>query len=420
MTIKIRKKKSVWCAMNYYVIVFSFLYILVPILTIGSLGNVLLYISILLLVACIVFHPKRYNVDTIFSFMSIFLVILILHYGKWVTITQKRTLLNTVISLGTFWMFYVLSDSTYRLPYEDRKKMLNLYLILIGITSVTTILGCFRFPLASRDLAGGVSAEQTLLYTGLNIGGYDFIYGVVIATPYLMYLMYKSRGIKKMFIIAVIVVSVIAVIISQYTTALVLISTSIFLMIIYFSAYTRRRKVILYFILAAGVFFCVSGGLTLILPYVVDFLWKSDKSIAARAFEQIIGYLSGGGWYGNSQIRAELRRQSMQVFLHNPLYGCVFHPQKLGGHSEIIDLMGSGGVIGLGLFVYLILRFYKKMSLKIKDVNLKFTFLVDLGAFIFLAYINTAFIAPDIAISCFFLPTLLFDVTEKIPAHVIQ
>lgn len=85
----------------------------------------------------------------------------------------------------------------YFIVYKRGREVLyyrNIILAAFGITIITTCIGLIRFPFAARILATIESSSDAsaVLYNWYNIGGYDFIYMVVLLYP-LLILAYKRK-----------------------------------------------------------------------------------------------------------------------------------------------------------------------------------------------------------------------------------
>ena len=88
------------------------------------------------------------------------------------------------------------------------------------ITSITTIIGLNIYPHAARDLAG---ANVLDVYYRKNIGGYGFIYTLVLFIPILLYA-YKNMTFSflKICFSIIIFLFYICIFKSQYTIAAIL------------------------------------------------------------------------------------------------------------------------------------------------------------------------------------------------------
>ena len=76
--------------------------------------------------------------------------------------------------------------SYYASEFTDNRfksNYLQFAAILFGITSITTIIGLEIFPGACRELASGTAVYDTERYTRINIGGFEFIYSLVLFIP---------------------------------------------------------------------------------------------------------------------------------------------------------------------------------------------------------------------------------------------
>lgn len=407
------KKKLDWYAVTYYSIVLSITYLMMPLLR-GFLPEVITHVIMIffmmLSIIGIIIQNRSVRYKNILKMGMVFVFILLTYYGKWVlrdSRLENNTFTARITQLYTFWMFYLLSINASNFSNNDKKRLLHYFLGLTFITATTTSIGLFYYPMAARLLAGWATPEEAILFRRLNIGGYEFIYGLMLLFPYIVYFLYKYKGKQKqIFFWAFLIMSVLALIMSQYATAFVLAFLAIILPVMFQSK--RTRIIAFFFVILFILLFC-TDILSDILIWIRDLFLQHKFTTMAERINQIISYLRGNDWYGTSQARAQYRIQSINVFLENPLFGCFMNPKPLGEHSEIFDTMAESGILGLSIFVYFIIDHVKRFFCINKDVLLKTVFIVDCILFVILAFIDTLFTSPDIALVFFLIPSLLIQ-----------
>lgn len=405
------KKRPQWYAFTYISVLLAMTYILLPTIrahlpSIVNQAIMLLFTGLSFL--GIILQNDWHKPANLTALISVIAFIIIIYLGKWQLIDSftGNSMLSRMFTLYEFWIFWIISKNAIKFSDDDKRRLLKYNLLLITVTSVTTIIGCLTYPMASRLLAGAASSNEYKLFRGLNIGGYEFIYGVTMLIPLLFYAVYKAKE-KKLFLFAAILIVCIAVIISQYATALVLVIITISLTNILYFVRSKKGQIFLIITITILMLLLFSGILMQLLYWLEDILLDYKLETVASRIGEIIHFIKENNWNGTAEAREYLRMQSFSVFLKNPLYGCLFKPEALGGHSEILDILGAGGIIGISLFAIPVISHYKLIKLVNKDRLFKIIFFFEFVIFIVLAYANTLFTSPDIALAFFFIPTLL-------------
>lgn len=249
--------------------------------------------------------------------------------------------------------------------FNSAKIILGFYLLRILITMVTTIIGLQIFPGASRDLGNGEFVAKSPLYPvylSLNIGGFDFVYTIVLLIPIVCYLLRYSSEFKKATTLKLIaalllVFCMYCILKMEYTTALlfsVLASTSLFATI-----KTNIRKYLI-FVFAIGVFFYLSKGILAQGLEYMSTMVESDE-IAVRLSDMansILGQATSE--VSDVDARQDVYATSLNAIESNPL-GAWFTSSKIGGgHSFILDYIAKYGPIGLILIICMLRIVYKE------------------------------------------------------------
>lgn len=114
------------------------------------------------------------------------------------------------------------------------RLFLKFLLVFILITAIYSIIGLNKYPLASRQLAGGLARKGDFatidFYKTIGIAGYDFYYGLAFAMPVFIMLLKKhwDNVFQRFLILFYIGIIYYAIIKSQMTTALLFASLNIF------------------------------------------------------------------------------------------------------------------------------------------------------------------------------------------------
>lgn len=261
----------------------------------------------------------------------------------------------------------------YIINSNDGKLAKHLYyvlLIMYIVTAITSYLGFQVYPLAARDLATTLSEEESVLYDvycRMNIGGFTFIYTLVLVIPLIVGGIKYKIG-NSFYLVLITVLFFLVVIKSQYTTALLLVLLS--LVLLFVNKKFDKRKTYGLFILVLFVLVFASS----ILPPILSSISRSVESevLSERLDDLSIG-LSGEKQMGNIGVgsdvdaRFELLMKSIKVFLNTYTLG-AWGSQALGGHSFVLDNMANFGIIGL---IAIIIIWVKMYSLYLKHFDKK-------------------------------------------------
>lgn len=221
------------------------------------------------------------------------------------------------------------------------------------ITTVTTIVGCAMYPEASRILASVDSKDvESSLYDWRNIGGYSFVYLMVLLHP-LLILAYKRRKIKlSKALIGTVLIFVLAIF-SEYTTALLLVLIT---SILYFSGKTFKISNLIFLLILAIL------AVTVFSEFFSIFLNNLADKVNSENIAYRLRALAGGrtGIENSEDNRIGLYENSFKTFLNNPLIGtCLNGGGGIGGHSFILDFMAQYGIVGLIVMVLMYITIYK-------------------------------------------------------------
>lgn len=275
-------------------------------------------------------------------------------------------ILNSIIT----WIPCIIAILCYsQINLVSQKRLLQFALVAMAITSVTTIFGLQIYPESSRELASATE-EMRIIYMSLNIGGFEFIYALVLAIPVIFWMINQTKGFIKLMNIVILLIFLYCIYMSAYTTAL-LISIIMLLLLIYHT-YPHLRNMI---IIGCVLFFIMfgSGALSSI------FMWLSSEVESEYVSDRLlqIGLVLQGQSIENldtetSNERLLLMKNAWEGFFSSPLWGnnlISWNKDVLSGHSLGLDILSSAGILGLVFFVSIFYKVYKKIfSTKFKDL----------------------------------------------------
>lgn len=243
---------------------------------------------------------------------------------------------------------YILTYRKYEINFFG--KLICLALI---ITVITTMLGLHQYPEAARWLAAVESSDsaQLILYEQKNIGGYDFVYTIVLLYP-LIILAYKRKKLNPILVTIMTSGILIFLIYAEYTTALLffLVTTTMFFMRRSF----KERDVVMFAIVAIILCMIFSDEISQWLT------WFADQ-LNSEIFSERLYALAGGtdGLAESESNRLELYMKSFNTFLNHPMLGTFLSGgYGSGGHSFILDMLAQFGLLGAVVLVYMYRRIF--------------------------------------------------------------
>ncbi len=368
-------------------ILFAFMlaYSIAPILSRAVSTFLTTYFYMLLVVLTLfiaIFSERQASFD-----QYVFLLIPFLAYQLLTYLTRTSSL---VIWGYSIMLFILPVTMGYYLMNQGKKHSIKLskaLLFWIFVTIVTTIIGLIRYPLAARILATFDSSQdaELILYNWNNIGGYDFVYTLVLLYP-LLILAFKQKRISGI-VTAILSVSIgVVIVLSEYTIALLLfLMTSVLFLF--------RRKLSL-----GNMTAFIAIGLLMIIFFSDLFsgllLWLADLFEDRAFFHERLTALAGGitGLESSESNRLELYRESVSNFLKNPIFGTMFSGRPSGGgHSQILDALSNYGLVGAALIVLMYRQMYVHFIRKHKTSDGYGYVIWFFIQSIFLSTINTGF-----------------------------
>ena len=234
---------------------------------------------------------------------------------------------------------------------------LNTMAIFTGITCVTTIIGLRKYPMASRELASGTALYDTLRYKMVNIGGYEFIYALVLLIPVLFWMIKRAKGFWKIIYVFVLVLDMLCIYASQYTIALICVLVA---WIVIWMQKNRRAATV--FTICVVVFLLL-GGITFLSQM---FYWASDiieYDYVSDRLRQVAQLLSGQTVNTEtSRERVEHYMNQLEAFSSSPILGHNWYSYSrryISGHSFVLDALAGAGIVGGTILVVFFRKLYK-------------------------------------------------------------
>ena len=286
----------------------------------------------------------------------------------------------------------------------------RLVIVTIGLclllTSITTYIGCIKYPSASRDLAGQLLSsgdrETFMFYQALNIGGFGYIYTIVLLFP-LLILLIKETGYNKIIFKTIFVILLIwiymVIMQSEYTTALI---GSSLCFVLFFISSKKKNNIVGVVLLMVLLYY-----LSTLLLYFSTII---DSTIISHRMEDVSRILQGEvTTSGDADIdsRSYLYTLGWNAFLESPVIGTG---KIVGGHSFLLNYLSRYGIIGLSIMIFMFIKMY---NYAIKPEKGCFTYHYVL--FVFFLQIIIAILNPIVFYNCFtvILPLFCFVIKRS-------
>lgn len=351
---------------------------------------------------------KRYGY--LWALISLFLVSSIYYTASWIMRMKTTTYLFNSLCC---WEIAVYGILTLRGVVRYEKKIVLLVFFITIITAITTIVGLEQFPMAVRELGRRVSysgLDVKTLYYSKNIASWGQLYGIVFILGGLIYSFKQTR--KKIMLFAIILIEI-CIVKSQLTFALLI---SIMLLFLIFTNIKSQKIYYPLIFLAIFLFVLMVGNIKHLVLWSIDLLNQFEFQMLTKKLGDLYTLLIGS-IEGDAAVRFRLYTQSLNTFLEYPfgLYWLsnVYLEDYIGFHSEICDIIGALGVLGL-FIVILCTSIWLYSILKIRDpyqcrfmVFMFFTFLM-------LAILNPIFYSPPVWMGALALPAHLVSVNKKL------
>lgn len=387
------------------------LYVLVMCLPVLQAQSILLNAIVFVCFACFILGVLSTRAVSIHFVIFVTLITVfdfLIFETQW---SDYTSLPNKMLLLYEFWFPAIVSlelISNREIYSHDRlETILTFFLIAYLITCVTTAIGNLKYDIPSRWLATGtIDKALAYKYKLENIGGFGFCYLSLFVAPLLIYL-YKQT--KKSILMIPLVLSYVCAICSQYFILILILA--IITVLALFREMTARKKAV--FLFCTGVLFIIAGlNFDGLLNWLISV--TQNQEVLQKRIQDVYYVIKGGSTftYTDLQLRQNVYLESWKAFLENPLTGGWFH-SRIGGHSEILDLMGSMGLLGVMLLFSILWTIKWGMApcyFKLDNSNKKVIKLM-LIILLLLATLNPIFSSREIGIA-FFVVLLFVDTLE--------
>jgi len=332
----------------------------------------------ILLIYLLINRSPLKNYLTLFAIFSISFLKVFIYLFSWKVAAIPTYLYGEfqILLFGMISLYYL------NLDLDCQKKIMKYILLMYLFTAVTTYIGCIRFPEAPRYLAT-LSQEMALYntYVSSNIGGFTFIYELVLIMPLFVYLT-KSKKLNSIIGILIIAFIGVTIVKAQYTTALIMYVVSLLVLCV---PKINTKKMMI--IVAVALVLIIAN-----ISFFAEFFDELSASVESDVFSARFEYISDvlGGEASDVEgtgDRISLYKKSWNTFLDTWFLG-NWSGKEIGGHSFFFDTLAIYGFVGFGCMIVMYTLIYKHFIRPYKESGAYLYCLWSFMVGIILAVIN--------------------------------
>lgn len=257
-----------------------------------------------------------------------------------------------IVQNGMFWFPLVWSAVMITRGHTGRfKQLIIVYAACVLITTVTTLIGNWDAP-TTRRLTGLMFTEEESRQVMLRgVGAYDFIYTLSLMLPMLLWYAIKQKGLKRWLTAVFMLLALVTLVKCMFLYSLLFAALAIvvelmsaLIRLISRKAFKKTMSVgvsMLWTLPVFAIVFLLRGPIlelgisiaqSLNLPYIQNNLMRLHRFF----FDELI----------QTDDRFFLYKSAIDSILSSPLLGGLTGKAVLSGHSDILDLLASSGLIG--------------------------------------------------------------------------
>ena len=320
------------------------------------------YIVILLGITGLINY--HYLVDSIFAPLLFFagFYFFLMFTGIYNNETYHYTwlLISELLPVFVTFLFYSIWIRYRQLI--NLNSFLKIVLVFILIAAISSIIGLNKYPLAARQLAGGLARDgdsSTIdFYKSIGISGYHFFYGLAFSMPAFVMVLKKhwSNGFQRLLILLYIGITYYAIVKSQMTTALLFATLNLF-----FAAMglkNIRKSLWLWLFVIGFILFIPNQFYADTVRLVSETV--PGETLQKRLFDlsKVIEFADQGleGAGTHMERRAERIPFLLSQFYQSPLIG----GGESTGHNFWLDRLSLFGIVGVIPWVILFYVFIRE------------------------------------------------------------
>lgn len=331
-------------------------------------------------------------------------------------LTSSGNMINILQSFSGFLQLLIplfLIEYVRKGNYRLGRYVLMYFLLSSFITTITTYFGCMQYPGIIREIVGGGSSENTLykISQSLNIGGFDFIYDMVLLLPLLICsIKYRDCYQTPFRVLAMSCIFVVVIgmmlIAAEFTTAILSATISVVLLLV-MNKQLDTKKMFVW----GGIFILVAYALMPLIVQLLNYFASSIESgTISHRLSDLAASLSGSETSQGSDIdeRQEAFTTSWNTFIANPLG--AWGVARIGGHSFLLDNLARYGIWGIFMFYLLFRSIVRNYILPFKTYTYH-----GYAIFVFVLSCIFSLVNPHIYLDmiCLYMPLFLFTLEQR-------
>lgn len=342
-----------------------------------------------------------------FRYISKFLGLVLAHLIVFVymSISDMGNVSTIIVGYIAFWSFSVIFEFYYQQENLKAIRYITIVLlIVITITAITTIIASLTYPNISKNTYIDDPTGNNLMHQ-LNAGGFDYIGGMSVLAPILMYL--SIRG-KRYILLIPFGLCVTTVLMSGYAIAFLVLFVGLIMCLVANPDGSISVRNLIPVLIVAGIFLLVMKHSDI----VINLFLESNSHLAGRLTE--IQDALNGKISKNSDLfaRIDFYKMSYDVFWDNILIGVgpyYYGEGGLGNHSQILDDLGRYGLLAIVVYASMVYTFKQWIdNIKAKSGK-EFSLIIPYLVFVLFSCLNPTLILPILGMTLFFvLPGLYY------------
>jgi len=325
---------------------------------------------------------------------------------------NKPILGNRYLNISQIFIFFVIYEYYNYIKKEIiNKNILIATIPFILITFVSTFTALITNPSISRSIKS--SGEYSRMISSQGIGGYSFIYFIVLIYPIFLYIALIKTSFAKIYKIAAFILNILLILFilaSNYFTAFFVIIVSSFILIIIDKFKKNKTIYFILTVLMVSIFLLIWEQVAFfIIDILVSFL---GDSLTGQRLLELKNSILTRGKVSVETTRWDLFLVSLNSFIRYPIFGLsgakninIFDfTQSTGQHSHIMDTFAFLGFIPGVIQVYIMYVPFLVMAKNKKSFGLVIASAIS---FFLIASLNT--VTPSFGFASYFILPIFLD-----------
>lgn len=320
---------------SYLSILYLIGWFISPPLASGTIYRAIAIVAVLCIVFFSLVNNRRQLVHRFYGCAVLCLYIILLCFVTGESFSLNINILLILITSAAFALW----NNKYGNNTKQLKNLTYFAICLYCIWNTTTLIAVDQQPNIMRLLAK--NSGETTGHVGVGVGGYGYLYSVIIMFPIGIYLLKEKQKIWLRAVIAYFVISTaILAYQSQYFIALILAVLAVPMMVI--ANRNRGGLNVIFYIILAVVLLVIFANLESILDFCINIvdIPSIQKKLTLMKATLMEGSVAEEGTFGE---RYERYTRDLNLIMQNPVLG-VFRFSMVGKHSTILDFFAQYGI----------------------------------------------------------------------------